>query len=568
MTSRTGTFRAVMSLFVAALLFPPAGCQPTVPDVDELLAQLETGDCFAQSKALERLAEAGPQNEHVADQVAAIIADSSQPGWLRAKAVKTLVAIAADSPKTVDLLADVVQGEYASLPDGYDSPDVVRQAAKALGQLAPHDDLTSSLLLDLLSDTNAPEEIRMGAAEGIAGVGMPQASPAIAHLKRMVMEGESTEAKTTAARALVKLGETDEIVAWALAELADGDLITAPAVLGAVGPAASETVPALLNVLRTVPASSTYNTLLALGNILAGSDDQEAISAILDVLQDDNDGVRGNAASALGRIGPAAREAAPMLRQMLDDDPSGDVRVCVHRAFQQITGEELPEPVTVRDDLPPGSPIRLVAEIALRLPHPWYVAEVQTGEITPAFWAAGSGTQITLHKAPPTVGEFLDGDYEVLTLTLMEGDYDAAGPRTTSGRAPAELLQQWQGRKAIVWSNTHSAWAGHDVDIRQALTEAMNAAASGPLVGSAQHDIAIGPVTFQDIHMNIDGPEHGFHRSGAVTDRRTGRPESFYLHYLHPLYSHLAQGQEVLAVRTNRWVAIVPLESFDASESP
>jgi len=225
------------------------------------------------------------------------------------------------------------------------------------------------------------------------------------------------------------------------------------------------------------------------------------------------------------------------------------------------------------DNLPPGSPVRLVAEIALRLPWPWYVASVHTGQITPPTLSAGSGTQITLHKMPPTVREFLDGEHEVLTLALMAGDYEAAGAPATSPTMPdaparGEFLQRWQGRAVIVWNNTYSAWADYDPSACQALTEAMVAAASGPLITPAQHDIAVGPVEFEEMHVNVDGPDHGYHRSGTVTDRRTGRGESFYLHFMHPLYSHLSQGQEVLAVRTNRWVAIVPLESFDESERP
>ena len=63
-----------------------------------------------------------------------------------------------------------------------------------------------------------------------------------------------------------------------------------------------------------------------------------AIPALVKLLRDPYEGARNNACIALGHIGPAAREALPVLRESLND-PSRDVRRFAAEAIQRIEGK-------------------------------------------------------------------------------------------------------------------------------------------------------------------------------------------------------------------------------------
>jgi len=56
------------------------------------------------------------------------------------------------------------------------------------------------------------------------------------------------------------------------------------------------------------------------------------------LLRDPYEGARNNACIALGRIGPAAREALPALREALNN-PSRDVRQFAAAAVRSIEGK-------------------------------------------------------------------------------------------------------------------------------------------------------------------------------------------------------------------------------------
>ena len=52
--------------------------------------------------------------------------------------------------------------------------------------------------------------------------------------------------------------------------------------------------------------------------------------------------------------------------------------------------------------------------------------------------------------------------------------------------------------------------------------------------------------------------------TSVVTDASSEEKLHFDMHFMHPLYFHLegTNGKEVLAIRTDRMVAIVPLSQF------
>ena len=230
--------------------------------------------------------------------------------------------------------------------------------------------------------------------------------------------------------------------------------------------------------------------------------------------------------------------------------------------------------------------VRLVTELALRLPAPWYVDEVKRGLVSPEGWPEGRGTRVALHQHAATYDDFKAARFEKVTVTVMQAGYTASGPKPADGTAvvaAGEAVPSWPGGRLFVHDTGHASWPDFRKDIQSAA-----AAAEKPLgklpEGAA---VAIGPVTFDEIHINPPPDSrtvpHGFHRRGGVTDTATGVAVPLgMMHFMHPLYEHLEDrttrepghkgkslnGQDFLAVHTNRLVALVWLSDFAATEPP
>jgi HEAT repeat protein len=159
------------------------------------------------------------------------------------------------------------------------SPEVRRQAAKALGNLA-ETDAVEPLIAALHDDDSA---VRVGAVRALGQIGDRRAvEPLITSL---------WDLRSAGARASVKWYVADE-AARALVHINDGGAI-----------------PELLEMVR-------YNKFA--GKALVGIRDPQAVPLLLEALADDNTTVRRVAAMALG--GEDRSEVAGALTALLDDD--------------------------------------------------------------------------------------------------------------------------------------------------------------------------------------------------------------------------------------------------------
>ena len=85
--------------------------------------------------------------------------------------------------------------------------------------------------------------------------------------------------------------------------------------VGALGPAANrETVPALIEALQDEEKGVRITAALVLGSL--GPAAKDAVPALIQALEDR--GISGKVAEALGKMGPTAREARPRLVEMLE----------------------------------------------------------------------------------------------------------------------------------------------------------------------------------------------------------------------------------------------------------
>ena len=133
---------------------------------------------------------------------------------------------------------------------------------------------------------------------------------------------------------------TPEIVAL-LKKGYDPNLCRAvPETLGRIGPGARQAVPDLILKLADGDNSVRRATAQALGRIdphwAESAAAKQAVSALAKQLADEYSDVRQAAAEALEAIGPGAREAAPYLRKLAENDPAAEVRSAARAALENI----------------------------------------------------------------------------------------------------------------------------------------------------------------------------------------------------------------------------------------
>ena len=143
---------------------------------------------------------------------------------------------------------------------------------------------------------------------------------------------ENEEDRRKAAEVLGRIGPAAvEAVPALIGTLRDTDSVVcgiAAVALGSIGPPASAAVPALIELLRHGTGDASWNAAVALGRM--GSVAAAAVPALSEVLRDQSPAVRWIAAEALGRIGPGAVEAVPALLAALRDE---DAVVCERAAI-------------------------------------------------------------------------------------------------------------------------------------------------------------------------------------------------------------------------------------------
>ena len=189
------------------------------------------------------------------------------------------------------------------------TPDARCRAAKALGKLGWLAREALPLLVHCLRESDAP--LREAAAQAVGQMG-PDAIP---YLTSMLTHPDKY-VRRNAVWALGKLGPLGKVAVPALcAALKDGDPRTASGAaqaLGAMGPDAAEAVPALTEAMR-----GTNIVLCRLASKALSQVGRAALPALLEHLRHRDPFVRGEAALALGWLGPAAAAAVPALSDIL-----------------------------------------------------------------------------------------------------------------------------------------------------------------------------------------------------------------------------------------------------------
>lgn len=220
--------------------------------------------------------------------------------------------------------------------------------AKAARALAKHGPVGNDAFNQLLTLTSDPEQIvRESAVQGLTGFGM-HALPAFVKL----LGHACKYVRRNAVWGLAKLGpDARPALPNLLPVLKDADPRTATGAaqaLGAIGPTAADAVPALAEAMRGTNVVLCRMAAKALSQI-----GTPALSTLVTHLKHHDPFVRGEAAVALGWIGPAAAPAVPHLLELLAGG-SGRYkkleRDWIDRGSGAMTPVATPPPAPAADD--------------------------------------------------------------------------------------------------------------------------------------------------------------------------------------------------------------------------
>ena len=223
--------------------------------------------------------------------------------------------------------------------------------------------------------------------------------------------------------------------------------------LQAIGPDAKEASPTLVEVLVDPDEGTSIGIAAALRDIGPG-----AVPALIEALGDRPRMTR--AAFVLGQIGPAAKDALPVLTKLLEH-PNPDIRQNARKALKQISGEESPSYFT---EWPPVMTVKDIWESTALVYAKIALAQAKAGKRTAAemtsqealLIAAGIYNEIDKDKAFEAIAELQAKTGEVKraveTASDVKNDYrkvhallgiakaqakagDQQGAQTTFGKA-------------------------------------------------------------------------------------------------------------------------------------
>jgi HEAT repeat protein len=339
------------------------------PDAKEALPDLQTAveterDAFAvvAAAALAQVQIGGDPKKPVAKVIELL--GSDEPA-IRGSAAAVLEAFGRQAAPAVEKLTALLD----------DEDEMVRgQALGTLRAIGPAGRKAVPALTKRLSDTDA--EVRAGAVRALRALG-PQAAPAVPELIKG-LASDDLNVREGSVEALQAIGPAAKDAVPELTSLLRTKVanpihhLPALRALAAIGPDAKSATPALLQLLDDKDTELRLAVLDTLGSIEAAM--PEVIARLQMIAQRDSfSTVRAAAIRALGRMGPAAKEASPALKAIAEGT-GPDLRVWASAALARIGVEPAANTAVVvealKDRSPTGRVARLAALDALQLLGP------------------------------------------------------------------------------------------------------------------------------------------------------------------------------------------------------
>jgi HEAT repeat protein len=298
------------------------------PAVPALGQALKSDNADLRLAAAKTLGEMGRDASSAAPTLFARTSDPSPA--VQAAAFRALVAMHADSGRLKPLLETALTNA---------NPEVRKAAAAGMAALGGAAALGVDGLVDLLSDDNPAG--RLAAIQALGQLG-PKAAPAVepllAHLDDPAMQGSILET-------LAQIGPGSEPAVPRLLELSKkGDLrTTILPVLAGIGHGAGAALPMIYAAVRDASPDVRASAATALASV--EPDDAKALPVLTPLVGNGQSGkVRRAAAHVLGKYGAAASAAVPGLISMLDKETE---RGEAMRALKSIGVHNVPDLVAM-----------------------------------------------------------------------------------------------------------------------------------------------------------------------------------------------------------------------------
>jgi HEAT repeat protein len=298
------------------------------PAVPVLTEALKSNDARMRVAAVGALGDMGRDGGVASTHLFALTKDSDPA--VQAAAFRALVAVHADSNRLKPLLEEALKSS---------TPPVRKAGAAGLASLGDTSVLGVNGLVDLLDDENAAG--RLAAVQALGQLGAKASSavqPLLAHLDDTTLQGSILET-------LGLIGPASEPAVPRLIELTkNADLRpTVLVVFGKIGHGAGAALPTIYSAIHDSAPDIRASAATALSSV--EPDESKALAAIIPLVDKSQSGeVRRAAERALGKFGPAAGPAVPRLVSMLDKETE---RGEVMRALKSIGVHTVPELVAM-----------------------------------------------------------------------------------------------------------------------------------------------------------------------------------------------------------------------------
>jgi HEAT repeat protein len=298
------------------------------PALPVLTEALKSNDVAMRVAAVGALGDMGRDGAGASTQLFALTKDSDPT--VQAAAFRALVAVHADANRLKPLLEEALKSS---------TPPLRKAAAAGLASLGDTSALGVNGLVDLLDDENAAGRLAAVQALGQLGVkASPAVQPLLARLDDPALQGTILET-------LGLIGPASEPAVPRLIELAKNrDLRpTVLVVFGKIGRGAGAALPTIYDAIHDSGSDVRASAATALASV--EPDEAKALEVIIPLVDRTQSGdVRRAAERALGKFGPAAGPAVPRLITMLDKETE---RGEVMRALKSIGVHTVPELVAM-----------------------------------------------------------------------------------------------------------------------------------------------------------------------------------------------------------------------------
>ncbi|HUS40739.1 MAG: HEAT repeat domain-containing protein [Pirellulales bacterium] len=272
------------------------------------IASIEDDDAKLKSETAPALVEFLVNDDQAVRRSAALALLQLEPGpEVMAPLISKVFETASDEARS-DMIEAVATLGAAGVPrliQALKFPAIRSQVVQVLGKIGPAATDAVPALLEHLDDEDAGLRADILVALGHIGPGAKQATEAAL----AALEDEDEEVVVSAIYALGKIGPDAVDCAGGIKGLLDG------------GNPRYATVCAWA-LVKVVPDNEEYQKV--------------AIPLLIKALEHDEDSVRSEAASTLGSIGPAAKNAREKLQELAADDPNPDVRELAAEALKAL----------------------------------------------------------------------------------------------------------------------------------------------------------------------------------------------------------------------------------------